>query len=286
MTETEKIAAEEEQKEVEKQAKLENELEKAIKNYVEEGQNKLLLIKTVKGVAVADGDKKSVEDFYEYENREDITNIVKAPKTENLKTSITRVLPKLKAPLDMENEDKFWRAKMVLEQVSTYFCCLNWKKSKGKPDWWPRCLTFEKFHAISYNTLRQNKLILKSILEHYNLNPETHCEFPEMPQKKKRVPKKSPITKKKQDKKRKVYKKKSKISEKEQEEEEDDPAMDGSGEEESDINNSQNSGRNGDRSDEEEDSESGEDRIKNRGVLRNMHPKKKPSPSGSSSSSS
>ena len=34
--------------------------------------------------------------------------------------------------------------------------------------------------------MRQNKMILKAILEHFNLDPEVHCNRPEIPVQKKR----------------------------------------------------------------------------------------------------
>ena len=34
--------------------------------------------------------------------------------------------------------------------------------------------------------MRQNKIILKDILEHFNLDPEAHCNRPEIPVQKKR----------------------------------------------------------------------------------------------------
>ena len=65
--------------------------------------------------------------------------------------------------------------------MKIYFNTLKWKKSNGKPVWWPTSLSFEKFEHYSYATMRQNKLILKSILEHFDLDPTVHCKNPEMP---------------------------------------------------------------------------------------------------------
>ena len=113
---------------------------------------------------------------------EEIKDIVKRePKSKKYKNTKEKILPKLKAPLDIENEDKWWTASKMREQMKLYFTTLKWKKSNGKPVWWPTSLSFEKFEHYSYATMRQNKLILKSILEHFDLDPTVHCENPEMP---------------------------------------------------------------------------------------------------------
>ena len=272
MTETEEIAGQKEVKAM--QAKVANDLDKAIKAYIEKGNNKLLVLRTVNDEVAVDGDSESVEKYHNYEHKEDVNSIVKTPETdESLKMKTTRVLPKLKAPLDLENEDKFWKDKMVREQVSIYFKYLNWKRSKGKPGWWPKSLSFEKFQAISYNTLRQNKLILEAILNYHNLNPETHCEFPEMPPKKKKVDKRKPKTPR----------------EKEMTEERVDEPSGDDDEDISDLNNSHNSGRKRKRPDNEGEMSDEDqiviDRLKNRGVLRKMHKPQEKSLSHSPSNS-
>ena len=132
-----------------------------------------------------DGDIKIVEDFLNLEGMELVKNVIKMQGTETLKHHGSNFLPKLNAPLDHENEDKFWKDLLVREQVKAYFLVLKWKK--GKQLWWPSCLCYEKFIHVSHNTIRQNKLILKAILEYYNFDPVTHCEFPPLPEKNKRT---------------------------------------------------------------------------------------------------
>ena len=90
---------------------------------------------------------------------EEIKDIVKRePKSKTYKNTKEKILPKLKAPLDIENEDKWWTASKTREQMKIYFTTLKWKKSNGKPVWWPTSLSFEKFEHYSYATMRQNKL--------------------------------------------------------------------------------------------------------------------------------
>ena len=212
------------------------------------------------------GDSRSVEDFFDLENFDAVNDIVKVPNAdEPLKCKFSKTLPKLKAPLDMENEDKFWQARNLREQVKIYFTYLKWKKSKGKPVWWPTCLSFDRFHHVSHNTVRQNKLIVKAILEHFYLNPETHCEYPEMPEKKK------------------TKKMSKQVYDEEEDVEEDVDAPD--------LNNSHNSGDKRKQPQQEVESEDEEvqDRIKNKGQLRKMRreaPLSQPSSSHSPSRSS
>ena len=89
------------------------------------------------------------------------------------------VLPKLRAPLDLEEDEKYWTDKSVKKQVKLYFNILKWKKSLGKPVWWPLTLSFDKYEHWSYAKMRLNKKILKATLEHYD--PESHCEDPPSP---------------------------------------------------------------------------------------------------------
>ena len=140
-----------------------------------------------------DGDRKSVEDFIQLENKDVVNDIWKVPTgVQPLKCHVNKMLPKLRAPLDMENQDKFWNAQVARKQVKEYFTYLKWKRSKGRPVWWPSSLSFDKFYHLPHNTIRQNKLILWAIFQHSNLNPSTHCEFPEMQEKKKKKQKTKP----------------------------------------------------------------------------------------------
>ena len=134
------------------QIQLVNKMEEATKNYIEKGQNKVLIIRTENNKVTVDGDIKSVEDFLNLEDMELVKNVVKMQGTETLKHHGSNFLPKLKAPLDLEKEDKFWKDLLVREQVKTSFWFKSGRK-KGKPLWWPSCLCYEKFIHVSQNTI-------------------------------------------------------------------------------------------------------------------------------------
>jgi len=163
-------------------SKLKAAVEKANKDFVEIGETKIITIKYSNGEAIFEGEEDSVNELLNKPFVEEVKDIVKRePKSKKYKNTKEKILPKLKAPLDIENEDKWWTASKMREQMKLYFTTLKWKKSNGKPVWWPTSLSFEKFEHYSYATMRQNKLILKSILEHFDLDPTVHCKNPEMP---------------------------------------------------------------------------------------------------------
>ena len=94
-------------------SKLEAAVEKANKDFVEIGETKIITIKYSNGEAIFEGDEDSVNELLNKPFVEEVKDIVKRePKSKTYKNTKEKILPKLKAPLDIENEDKWWTASM------------------------------------------------------------------------------------------------------------------------------------------------------------------------------
>jgi hypothetical protein len=166
----------------------------ASKKYIEEDDRQLVQFIIVDGERVVEGDEDNVNDVLETDVVDQINQIMKKKKNDKemkMVTTMKKGLPKLIAPLDLENEDRFWTDIQVKEQIKTYLLMLNWKRSNGKPLWWPKSLNFDKYKHYSYSTMRQNKLIIQSILMHFKLDPNEHCLHPVVSDKKQAKSKKN-----------------------------------------------------------------------------------------------
>ena len=155
-------------------------VDKAIKNLVEQGEETIVCLRVSNGEVVINGEVSSVRAVMAKDYYTDLKNSVLMSQEKGTYYKVD-ILPKLKAPLDLEEEEKYWTDKSVKEQVKIYFYILKWKKSLGKPVWWPLTLSFDKYEHWSYAKMRTNKKILKAILEHYGYDPEVHCEDPPSP---------------------------------------------------------------------------------------------------------
>ena len=218
-------------------------LDKAVKNVVEQGEEKIVCLRVSNGKFVIEGELSGVRAVMAKEYYTDLKNTVLISEEKGTYYKVD-VLPKLKAPLDLEEDEKYWTDKSVKEQVKLYFNILKWKKSLGKPVWWPLTLSFDKYEHWSYAKMRTNKKILKAILEHYGYDPESHCEDPPSP-------------------KPKVKKSKKKVQP------EDNPD---NIQKENDLNNSMDDNQRNNRIDDEIPEKT--DKVKNKGILRSSKRKR------------
>ena len=96
--------------------KLERAVETANMDFVEKGHSRIISIKYSNGKALIDGDKESVNELLNSPSVEDVKNIVtKVSNTIEYKSTKKDILPKLKAPLHLENEDKWWTSLKMKE---------------------------------------------------------------------------------------------------------------------------------------------------------------------------
>ena len=169
-------------------AKEDKVIENTIKNYVENKQRILFSVKCVDGEAIFEGLKGVVDEVIE--NKE-VYNFLKQAisktrsKDEEFEymTTKNQGLPWLKAPLDLINEHHQWTDIEVKQTVKIYLTEIGWKKSHGKPVWWPSNWDFLKYVNWSSTSMYHNKLILKAILEYKNIDPENHCFHPSIQEK-------------------------------------------------------------------------------------------------------
>ena len=135
-------------------------LEEAKKKFVEDGNQALICITVYGGNVKMDGDGKNFDDVMAGGAFETIQDIMLSNKNSEVLEYKSSILPKLMAPLDIENKDKWWTTAEIRGQVRLYFTILRWKKSCGKPNWWPKSLSFDKYHQYSYSSMRHLKIIL------------------------------------------------------------------------------------------------------------------------------
>ena len=108
--------------------KLERAVQKAIMDFVEKGQSRIISIKYTNGEVIIDGDEESVNELLNSPSVEDVKSIVtKVLKTIENKNTKEDTLPKLKAPLDLENEEKGWTSLKMRDQMKIYLTILKWK---------------------------------------------------------------------------------------------------------------------------------------------------------------
>ena len=71
--------------------------------------------------------------------------------------------------------------KEIKQAVKIYLTETGWKKSHGKPVWWPSkiYMGFLKYLNWSSTSMHHNKLILKAILEYKTLIQKTTASTPQ-----------------------------------------------------------------------------------------------------------
>ena len=117
-------------------------LDKAVRNYAEQGGQGIVCLRVSNGEVIIDGESSSIRAVEEKEYYTDLKQTVLSSEGEGNYTKVENNLPKLKAPLDLEEEEKYWTDKSVKEQVKLYLSIIKWKKNPRKA-----CLvaTFNEF---------------------------------------------------------------------------------------------------------------------------------------------
>ena len=95
-------------------------VDKAIKNLVGQGEETIVCLRVSNGEVVIDGELSSVRAVMAKDYYTDLKNSVLMSQEKGTYYK-KDILPKLKAPLDLEEEEKYWTDKSVKEQVKIYF---------------------------------------------------------------------------------------------------------------------------------------------------------------------
>ena len=102
-------------------------------------------------------------------------------------------LPKLFAPF--KDKSRGWNIHAVREQAILYLNCLGYghggktlvdtkNKKADKPEWFPAKLEFGQYEHPSKASLQDNEFLIEGILNFFDCNVLTHCDFPPIVEKK------------------------------------------------------------------------------------------------------
>ena len=107
-------------------------------------------------------------------------------------------LPKLAVPF--KDIERGWNSDLVSDQATLYLNILGYGnggskslvdtkfKTAEKPEWWDDDNNFEKYSHPSKAKIKVNEDVIQSILKHFGYDPDSHCEFPQPKERKKRKP--------------------------------------------------------------------------------------------------
>ena len=173
-------------------------LRKTLEAYVESGREIICVTKfnNQEEIMVSEGIAKNLEkkphlvdallELFESSNGVQISE-------QKLASNKQLHLPKLFAPY--KDKRRGWNIHAVREQAILYLNCLGYghggktlidtkNKKADKPEWFPAKLEFGQYEHPSKASLQDNEFLIEGILNFFDFNVLTHCDFPPIVEKK------------------------------------------------------------------------------------------------------